>query len=222
MKKKAISLGLGLGLLGIGLIGGVCKSYKENSMQVQYFVEDCIDKLDQSTRIEMKEVPLSWGKRYNVIVDNNRIGTVYEDVFNWGKRFDFYAGTKEKGKHLGYAQEKILSFGHQSTVYDSSGNKIGRLDEVVLSFNPGHLIEIYDFNNTKVATSDERGMSLVHTTDIIDNEKRTIGGTVKSVFWDDYTITLNNNDIDKRLILSLVAMEDKLDDERDSKDKESK
>jgi uncharacterized protein YxjI len=217
MRKGRIGTGLfflaTIGVLGATAAIGISKRNSENSMPISYSSSECEEIMLGANRLEMHEVPFTWGNRYNVIVGGKRVGTVDERVFNWGKRFDFYAGSIDGGRRIGHAQEKILSFGHQSTVYDQNNREVGRLDEVVLSLNPGHLIEIYDAWGKKVAVSDER-LSWTHATTIYDgNKSRAVGGTQKSFFWDDYSIEINNQ-MDRRLVLALVAMEDKLDDER--------
>ena len=197
--------------------GGVYKRHTEKSMPISYSVDECAEKILRATEIEMREIPFSWGKSYNITVAGERVGTIYEKVFSWGNHFDFYAGTKENGKSLGHAEEHVFSFGHKSSIYDQGGNEVGKLDEIVLSFNPGHLIEIYNSQGRKLAVSDERALSWTHETDLMDaTGKNKIGGTVKSAFWDNYTINFPA-ELDRRLILGLVAMEDKLDDEKESK-----
>lgn len=208
-------------LFGAVFGGGCYKRAKEDSSSMKYSPKEAIEILNSANEIEMREIPFCWGKRYNIVVGDEKVGTVYERVFNWGKKFDLYAGTEESGEFIGHAEERIFSVGHKSDVYDSTGKKIGGLDQVVLTLNPGHLIEIYDGSGRKLGVSDELSLTWTHETEIYDENKSVIGCTKKSVFWDDYTLN-TTSDIDRRVLLALMAMEDKLDDEREKRDEEKK
>lgn len=218
-KLLAVAAGL-LGVLGFGAFALGKKVVSEKSMSANSAPEKCYQILQNASYLEMHEIPLTWGNKYNVIANGEKIGEVDEKVFNWGKRFDLYAGDAGSGRYIGHVQEQVLSFGHKSTVYDEAGKQIGALEEVILKLNLGRLINVYQ-KGIKVAVSDEKALTWVHAADIYDGNKRAvIGSTNKTIFWDDYDIEINDRSIDKRIILALVAMEDKLEDE--SSDDDSK
>ena len=213
-KLSAVSL---VGVLGMTLFAGGYKRHSEQSMPIHKNQQECVRSIESASNLQIREIPFCFGKTYNLVSNNERVGTIYERIFNWGNRFDFYAGTKENGRYLGYAQEKVFSIGHQSTVYDEHDGVIGKLDEKILKLNPGHLIEVFDSKGGKVAISDEEVMHFTHTTKIYNgNKTRVLGGTTKDFFWDNYTLNINNSDMDNRLFLALMVMEDKLDDESSS------
>jgi len=211
MSKKKASAFSTLGLIGVLLFGAGYKRYQESSMPVNFPLNECQQRIESASDLELREIPFSFGNSYNIVVGGEKVGTVDEKVINFGKRFDFYAGNVEEGVHLGYAEAKVFSFDYQVDVFNSAGEKIGRLDEILMSYNPGSLIDIYDNNNKKVATSDQL-FAFRYKTSIYDPSEREIGKTRKATFWDDFKVHIDDKQIDRRLILALIAVEDKIYD----------
>ncbi len=172
----------------------------------------CEQRIRSGKNFEVREIPLSWGNTYNIYTAGEKVGVIREQVFHFGKRFDLYAGNEEK--HLGWIDEQVFSFGHKSRIFDEHGSCIGQLDEVVLRLTPGHVIEIKDVIGNVRAVSRERIFSMGHTADIMSPDKKISYGTSrKHVFLDQYIVHMLHPTLDSRVILALVAMEDKLEDE---------
>jgi hypothetical protein len=141
------------------------KTYAEHSMTAVQDSKKCYEILKKASNFEVHEIPLTWGNQYNVIVNGKKVGEIEEKVFSWGLRFNFYAGDASNGMKIGHSKSKILSIGHQATVYDEKGKQIGRIDEKVFTLNPGHLLRLYQ-GGQMVAISDEKMLSWTHTADI--------------------------------------------------------
>ncbi|MBI5065382.1 hypothetical protein HZA97_04030 [Candidatus Woesearchaeota archaeon] len=206
----------GLLVLGAGYAGWSALM-TERRRPVNYSAQECADKLMNSNNYQINKIPLSWGTRFNVLVNGEKVGTIDEQVLSWGKHFDFYAGNSQK--KIGHADERVISFGLVADVFNENGTQIGKLDEKVLKFlDPGHTIRVYDKDGKLLAVSNERALTMTHTTTIYDSsEKNELGGTVEEYFRNNFQVNLNSGEetkpeiLDRRFVLALVAMEYELD-----------
>ena len=178
--------------------------------------QTCEQQLLNATEIEMRSVPLRWGNYHNLYVNKRMVGHVEERTLNIGQRFDIFAGDK----NIGSTQEQMMSWGDHAKVYDNAGKELGTLDEKLLKITPRRMIEVRGNGRSLMAT--ERLLTIYVASDITDNTGKPYGAVEKRYLWDQYHISLpGKSPVDNRMLISLVAIEEKLDQERkERKDQE--
>lgn len=153
--------------------------------------------------------------------DGNIVGVVEERTFNLTKTFDYFDNT---GTLKAKAKKSMFSWGVEICVYDSIGNVLGYIKEEVFEniFSIKTTYSIFDANKNKIATS--KKLDFIGTDiDIYCNNELTIAMSrpAMNFLTDSWSINMNNNSIDKRIVVFIPAYKTSADnDRRDEEDSE--
>lgn len=207
-KKAAIALTSAAAFAySLGISG--CDQMSERSKKSEVSLDEATEKMLNTSSFEMKQVPISWGNRFNVYVDGEMVGVVDQKVWNWGMRFDIYAGNERK--HLGYADQKLMHLGLVADVYNEQTEKVGALDQKLANWTT--TIELQNGRNTTLAVSKKKFMSVPWRANVYAPNKITeYGEATKTLFWDNYTVKMNvkPEGLSNLTLFAWIAMEDKL------------
>ncbi len=184
------------------------------------------DRLTNSSSIEIKEVYLTWGKRYDLYVDNDMVAQVTGKDFKlWGDTFTLKT---LDGKVLASEDENkrvLFKLNRSAVCYDENSNITGYLGEERFKdlFKWGYIFHFYDKDQKEIGYSEKIGRSCLARHKLYDVQKNVDYGIDRKMgipFLTSY-FTLSVDDLESVIPLEhailLTCIEDAIADSQKTK-----
>jgi uncharacterized protein YxjI len=155
-----------------------------------------------------------FGPKYDVYADGEKVGTIAKRGLSLTPTYDIY---DSNGQKVVTVSKKLLSFGYDARLKDEKGKDIGKIEQ---SFgrtlvNPTVAFDVFDASDRRVAKTDPAWLTLSDRIDLKNGAGQTIGNMHNSFsfFRESYSLKVEN-DLDRRLVLGMLALQINLKDEQ--------
>ena len=175
-------------------------------------------KLHSASEVVIKEQVISWGKAYNVYVDDERVATVNgKNVVWWADNFTLKT-IDNKVLASEHEHKRILSYNRAASVYNKNSQPDGFICEQYWEdfFNWNHLFHIFDASQKEIGKTETTTFSVLDKIDVYDAQGNTdyqINENINLVT-DEYSIRVfdRNSPISIEKVILLACIEDAIKD----------
>ncbi len=184
-------------------------------------------RLRNATEISIREAWASIGKRYDILIGDDKVAEVTGKSFNlWADEFKLKT---TDGTLIAYEKEdkRILRLSRNAACYDNKGNLKGYIGEEALKdfFSMSHIFHFYNANKTEIGKSKKMGNSaFFNLHDLYDSEGNVDYYTDKKFsLRDSYVLSVRdkNSSIPLEYAIFAVCIEDAICDSKESESSSS-
>ncbi len=211
-----------IGILTILLTLYIVMAFGNNNAPTEN--RDC-STVDFPKKFTIDKKIISFTESFSVESGNTSLGTISKKIISATKSFEY---ENAKGDLSATAKTSMFSWGTQIDVTDCRDNLLGTIKEQffqpIFSLTPGYTIyTILGQNGQTLATSEKS--EFMKTTFTLKSPDQSLIATIErpmmNMFGDKWTITINKNTIDPRVLMMVGAYKTSSDGDKEDKKKKN-
>lgn len=194
-----IVIGVMVAIIGINMIQTALFA----GQKTKYTSEEAINIINDAESITLKKNYITfWVKDYQIVVDDEIVGEIKGKVFHpFGNIFTMYSSN---GDVIMSEKEEILHLNKQAQFYNANGNEDGRLEGAYF-----HILDYATYSGVEGKYIYDQAFSIRYNAVIKDDNTNIF--SIKKQFWfDNYTITKNNEGVSTIKAAMMTAIEDSI------------